>query len=85
MDIYLILSIDNIHIYEILCNSLDLVWVISTNTYKEDASRLKSSRALVGAKNSYDQEVKCILTDQIVWKRHCKPKREYLIRLKDLL
>ncbi|PKI72750.1 hypothetical protein CRG98_006835 [Punica granatum] len=49
---------------------------------KEDPSRAESSRAPIGAKVAYDQDVEQILADRVVRKRWCKPKREYLIKWK---
>ncbi|PKI61780.1 hypothetical protein CRG98_017830 [Punica granatum] len=51
---------------------------------KEDPSRAESSRAPIGAKAAYDQDVEQILVDRVVRKRWCKPKREYLIKWKGL-
>ncbi|PKI61910.1 hypothetical protein CRG98_017636 [Punica granatum] len=51
---------------------------------KQDPSRAESSRAPIGAKAAYDQDVEQILADRVVRKRWCKPKREYLIKWKGL-
>ncbi|PKI46790.1 hypothetical protein CRG98_032827 [Punica granatum] len=51
---------------------------------KEDSSRAESSRAPIGAKATYDQDVKQVLADRVVRKRWCKPKHEYLIKWKGL-
>ncbi|PKI42826.1 hypothetical protein CRG98_036805, partial [Punica granatum] len=51
---------------------------------KQDPSRAESSRAPIGAKAAYDQNVEQILADRVVRKRWCKLKREYLIKWKGL-
>lgn len=47
---------------------------------EEDPDRGESYRAPLGAKTSYDREVKSILADRVIRKWYCTPKREYLIR-----
>ncbi|PKI50608.1 hypothetical protein CRG98_028995, partial [Punica granatum] len=51
---------------------------------KEDPNRAESSRAPIGAKVAYDQDVEQILVDRVVRKHWCKSKRKYLIKWKRL-
>ncbi|PKI43755.1 hypothetical protein CRG98_035861 [Punica granatum] len=57
---------------------------LSRREDKGDPSRAESSRAPIGAKAAYDQDVEQILADRVVRKHWCKPKREYLIKWKGL-
>lgn len=51
---------------------------------EDDPTRNKSTRAPIGKKVSYDREVETVIADRVIRERHCKPRREYLIKWKGL-
>lgn len=50
----------------------------------EDSNRSISKRALIGAKMSYNREVKTIITDQVTQRKYHPPSQQYLVKWKEL-